>query len=441
MALEPINYSAMQAQPDLIGSLAKGYQLGQSIRQDQQAQEDRQAADEQAKQYGEDVKTAMDIGTPKAFAALALKYPQQKDAITAAMGTLSKEQQEQQIGDASQVYSALLRGRTDIAGKLIDNHIQAMQNSGEDTRQLESLRRLIDSDPKTAANSLAITLSSYLGGDKFAANYGEINPAATQKGMAEATIKSYEAEAAPDATTLANEKTATEIKNIQSQISDRTSRLGLDADKLAIDIRDKLSKLSGGPALEKDARDLINASVGSSVAADQSASQMNDLASKLDASASGYGAAGGVAEWTAGITGNQDYISGLRSEYNRLRSQQVVKNLPPGNASDKDIEIAMKGFPPDTADSKYMASFLRGMAKLNQVSAATDSAKAEWVSQNGHLGNARTDLNIGGVSVPRGTTFADFSKKYIEQMATTRNNEQQKGAVSTRSYMKYADGQ
>lgn len=99
------------------------------------------------------------------------------------------------------------------------------------------------------------------------------------------------------------------------------------------------------------------------------------------------GASGGVrAQWSERlkqVTGSEDALSRLRQEYRQIRNTEAVKNLPPGVASDRDIELALSGFPPDTAKPQYIAQFMRGMAKMAQARALYNEFKAEYISREG----------------------------------------------------------
>jgi len=65
-----------------------------------------------------------------------------------------------------------------------------------------------------------------------------------------------------------------------------------------------------------------------------------------------------------------------------VRNSQVVKNLPPGVASDRDIQIAMEGYPTDTTNPETMAAFLRGMAKLERYNEDFNDFAAGYVDKN-----------------------------------------------------------
>ena len=82
------------------------------------------------------------------------------------------------------------------------------------------------------------------------------------------------------------------------------------------------------------------------------------------------------------VTGNQDAVTQLKRKYFGIRSSQAVKNLPPGVASDKDIALALKGFPGENESAENIASFMRGMAKLEGKRAEYAEFRANYLTEN-----------------------------------------------------------
>ena len=185
----------------------------------------------------------------------------------------------------------------------------------------------------------------------------------------------------------------------------------------------------------------MNDSAVAAVGSEQAAGRMLDLASRLEQQGGGYGTFSGINAWVRNATGNQDAWTQTRQEYVRLRNTQAIKSLPPGPATDRDIELALKGFPAENADARTVASFLRGMAKMAQYEAVAESAKAEWVNSVGSLGRATRDIDIGGVQVPKGTTYVDFARQFMDQRAQDLAATQAGRAVSGRGYMRWANPQ
>lgn len=81
--------------------------------------------------------------------------------------------------------------------------------------------------------------------------------------------------------------------------------------------------------------------------------------------------------------GTQDDVTEFRRRYNAIRSSEAVQNLPPGVASDKDIELALKGFPAENAPKEQLLAFLRGAQKLASFRARFNEEKSRFISETG----------------------------------------------------------
>ena len=451
--MQPMNYTIDVQQPfqNALGGVQAGLGLSTAMDQNaarQQELQQKQFALQQQKQMQEDLGKLAQNPNPQAqdFASITTKYPSLAEHFKNTWSMLNQDQQQARLGQATQVYAALNAGKPDIAKDLLTKQRDAALNSGktEDAQAADTMLKMVDLHPQVALNSAGLMLSSVLGPDKFATTFSTLAklPGEVKAGEAAATQKVYEAANTPQRLDLENRYKGAEIRNLDSQIGERAGRLGLDRDKLQSETELKLYELNQktNPALnlEGDAKKIINDSTVASVAADQSSNQMLNLASQLEKTGGGYGTFGSAAEWLKKTTGNQDALTQMRQEYTRIRSSQVSKMLPPGAASDKDISLAMAGFPPDTADSNTMASFLRGMAKLNTYTAVTENAKAEWVNAVGHLGKPKTDINVDGINVPAGSTFTDFARQYMDSKVAQRQTQQAQSQVQTRSYMRHA---
>lgn len=449
--MDPINYSVDVQTP--FQAALQGYQAGAAIRNDQFQQQQQQQALALQKQMQLDV--AAVANNPNAgardYAALTLKYPALKDQFKQSWDMVGKDQQGAKLDLMTRAYSALSTGRPDVAEQLMRDRAAAMRNSGapeHDVKAQEMWADMIKASPDQARHIGGLMLSSVMDPDKFSTTFGQLGsegraadkaPAEQRTAEAEATIKEAAAAVAPQSEAQKLQTGVWNNANTRSQIEERAGRLALDKDKLRSDVELELYKLKQKAGeLDDGAKKLINDSTIAAVSADQSASQMLDLAGRLEASGASSGASAKGAELYKSITGNQDAITQLRQEYTRLRSTQVSKMLPPGPASDKDIQLALSGFPSETADPATMAGFIRGMAKLQQADAAVSSAKAEWVNSVGHLGKPKTDIEIDGIKVPAGSTFVDFSRQFMQRRVDERAAQQATQQVQGRSYMRFA---
>lgn len=440
----PIDYSIDVASP--VQAALQGYGAGAAIRDDQAKQQQLQAAQAQQAQMQSDLRAFSQIANPTGadYARLTTRYPQLSENFKRSWEMLKPEQQQGEMRHATQVYAATLNGRPDVAQQLLRDRAAALRNSGDEAKakHAETMAELVRLNPSGARNTIGVMLSSVMDPDKFATTFSTLGdqgraadkaPAEQRKAEAEASIKGVEAANARTAAALSN-------ANIRSQIEDRAGKLALDRDTLQSNIELELHKLGQkATQLDDGAKKLINDATVSAVSADQSANQMVDLAGRLEKEDAGYGGATTASEWLKRATGNQDALSSMRGEYARLRNSFAVKNLPPGAASDTDVKMAMAGFPPENADTKVMAQFLRGMAKMQQFDAASNSARAEWVNAVGHLGKPKADIEVEGIKVPAGSTFLDFSRQFVQRKAEERTAAQATQQVQGRGYMRFAN--
>lgn len=83
------------------------------------------------------------------------------------------------------------------------------------------------------------------------------------------------------------------------------------------------------------------------------------------------------------LTGTPDEETALKTKFNQIKNSLVMEALPPGVASDKDIEMAQTGFPTTEWNSEQLASYMRGMAKMVALQSAESEARSIFLSANG----------------------------------------------------------
>lgn len=124
--------------------------------------------------------------------------------------------------------------------------------------------------------------------------------------------------------------------------------------------------------------------IDSAVSAENNVGKFSSLANDIEQSNISGGYLGGkFSETLKELTGSQDAITDLRREVNSVKASQATANLPPGSASDADVKLAMGPFPTDNANKKQLASWLRGLSKLQQINADFHNFKADYISDNG----------------------------------------------------------
>lgn len=453
--VQPINYQLNVQSP--FEAALSGFKIGATIA-DVAAQRQAQEADLARRQQLQTQVTALMQNpnpTARDFTNLAMLLPKaEADSMRANWETLSKDRQENELRFGGQVMSAFSSNQPQIGVQLLRERATAERNAGrgDQAKAYETWAQMAEVSPQSAQKTIGIMLAGVPGGDKVLESSIKAlkAPAEIRTGEAGATKEELVTANTPTRLALENTQTAANIRNLDSQILERTNRLVLDRDRLKLD-RDKLQsdvelKLfelnQKGGQLEPSATKIVNDSAVAAVGSEQAAGRMLDLASRLEQQPGAFtGAAGSAAEWLKKNTGNQDAMTQLRNEYTRLRNTQAIKSLPPGVATDKDIELALKGLPPETANAATLASFLRGMAKMSQYEAVAEGAKSEWVNSVGSLGRATRDIDIGGIQVPKGTTYVDFARQFMDQRAQDLAASQAGRAVSGRGYMRWANPQ
>lgn len=455
--MQPINYMLDVQNPvqTAMTGLTQGMQIGQFMQAKEQAE--REAIQKQQMQEELSVFSLKPNKTTEDFVSMMVRYPALAEDFKRSYDVLDSGKQQASFKTASRAYAAAAGGRADIAKSILENEALGYENVGDEAQaeQMRNLAKMADQNPNGFLTSTGLFLAS-ANPDKFKETLGalgenqmlpeEISLKKAQTGKlkeeakwigpkTKAEIGKIEAET--EQTEIENDWLPDEkqwnIENVQSQIEYRAGQLGLERDKLETNTQLKLEELGQSQTkLTPGAEKLINDLITDSAAAQTQSQKLNSLADRYAAEAQ----AGGM--WTKGWAGfkratgfSNDEQNAMMREYDRLINSEVLKALPPGPATDKDIEMARKGFPPSNADSTTITTFLRGVSKMSEVDAAHKQMKAEWVNQNGQLGSSKRDIEVLGVRVPQGTPFPEFYQKNLEGMLKNQNKQSRSQQAST----------
>lgn len=471
MATGPIDYTRGFAAANPLGGVLEAMQAGatfagieqQRQMRDLQIAQQRQAQMRQAA-IGEAMQALINNPNPTFadYQRVALLAPkEQSEQLLKGWEALSKERRENQLGQVGQVLAAARAGANDVAINLLREQAVAAQNSGQadQARAWGTWADLIERDPSGATATIGTLIAQLPGGDKVIESVGKVQEqrrlselagpqlrsaiAAADKAESDAKAAGVTAEFAPqvaqanlttaqsnaviaaqnanvaaEMARLGLDKARADVRNVLSTINDRAARLGLDRERLGLETARTLAEIQQRNAdIPESARKGINDSAVAAAAAGQQARRLESLAADLAKAGGGFGALSTATEWLRRSTGNQNAMSELRQEYIRLRNTLAIQSLPPGPATDRDIQLALAGFPPETADSRTIASFLTGMAKMQKVTETVEKAKADWLANNrGSLGRASSTFQAGDFAARQGETFADFSTRIATQV-------------------------
>ena len=443
--MQPINYGVEIQDPTQ--SFLSAFQTGAAIQDTRlkQEQQQQQMANQKLVQEGF-AKLRQPGATAADYANLAMVLPEtQAKSVRESFNMLSGERQQNALQQSGQVFSAFKAGKPEIAIGLLERQIEAKRNSGdnEGAMFLETWRDVAKENPKATEDYFGFTISQMPGGDKIiesAVKLGaerrteQLQPsvlseseAKAAKAKSEAEIKAIESQFAERLQQAGLTEKNWNVKNLQSQINDRAAKLNLDKQTTAATVAEKMSSIQKNlNDIPSDTRKLINESAVTAATAKQSADQFNDLAKRLDASGGGYGVFSSASDFLKKGAGFQGGMTQLRQEYTRLRNTAAIKSLPPGPATDKDIAMALKGFPSDNASATDLSAFLRGMAKLQDVDASISNAKTDWLAQNnGTLTRAKNTFVAGDYSTKPGETFNDFAQRIVGDVSKRYDPTQQ----------------
>lgn len=400
---DPVNYLA-QLQPvapiNPLQSFTQGLGVGQNFAQQRLAAEKAKAdLARQAQISDAFAKLSMPGATAKDYMNLAMMLPEeQSKAIRESFSLLRDEEREAALQSTTGIYTALRTGNKDVAVKLIKTQAEAARNAGdEDTATImsdwASLAERDEAGAKTVEDLFGFTIAQMPGGDKAIES--------AMKFAAEPTVQL---------------KRLADIGYTEAQTNKlmaETKKLGLESDQIVSEIEKAKKALPAGISLSAAAEKNVNDAVLLAAKANSLAAQYTTLAADFDKAITTAGVGARLTEQISKIFGTEKEPTALRQEFLRLRNTAVLEMLPPGVASDKDIEIALAAFPTETSAPANIAGFLRGMSKLQAYEGAVNNAQAEWIQQNGTLGTARASMKVGNRTVNLGDKFTDFIKSYV----------------------------
>ena len=375
----PINYTAGFVDPtqSMMQTLQMGNMLGQmgAQRDARAAAVDAEAATIQAgvqkaerdARIGAAWKAATENPSGGAFELLASLQPEDiTEEVRKNVTALDSSIASKNLRDLGEVFAAFESGNTDMGIKIMQERADAYGTAGNTKKQKE-LQTLINTAKvgDKGAESVKVMLGLMM------------TPLPGGKDAIDSIVKFGEEQRA--------EKEALALKNT----------------------------LPKGPAISAGAEKLVNDAVMAAVKANSLTGQYTTLANDFEKVITSAGAGAKLTELIYRTLGTEKDPTALRQEYLRMRNTAVLDMLPPGVASDKDIELALAAFPSDTSSPSNIAGFLRGMSKLQAFQAAVESAKAEWIQQNGTLGTANGTFMVADREVKPDTRFTDFIKMYI----------------------------
>ena len=394
-------------------AVVQGLQLGQVFGEAATAQQQRESLQNAMQAF------QRNPGPETLTPLLAALPPQSAEVMRKHWEGMEAGQREATLAFGGKLMSSILAGRTDIAAEMLRQRAEAEENSGNAARAKFSrdMAELVRVNPQAALGIGASMLGGTEAGVRMMRNILDARGAPTTERTAIAGAISAEAKARTEEqqSIFAGERAALEIEKLRADITNQAQRLGLDAEKARNELMIKLQDLEAKRGeLSPGTLERVNKVAAESVLANQRADQMRDLSGEIRANIQQSGLLATGDELIRQAAGTQDRETLLRREYDRLKNSAVVAALPPGIASDRDIQVFMAGFLDSSANPETLAAGLRGMEKIARYEAETKAMETEWLSSFNGLRPATRQATISGVRVAPGTTYSDFVKAFIE---------------------------
>jgi hypothetical protein len=421
----PIDYSIGVQSP--FEGLQQGYAFGAKVLDDQRQNQMADLALKKAQEQMADQQRALDEFRGKNthssddYLKVSMAVPGFSEMMQKGWDAKSKEMQQTDLRQMSEMFSQVQtpEGSKIVAQRLRDQ-ADAERAKGDNAgyQAKIAMSKVADELPDVFGRQIGISLASIPGGLEVLKAYDTQMKRDAEIAQTQSVTAKNMADAGSVATKLAldERKVSADEAKVANDSAASAATLGFKKDELASNIQMKLTEMRATTSkMEPDARKIVNESVASSIKARAQVENFNDLANRVLTEGKNAGAAGGMLEWFKRAAGVENATTALRNELVQASTKGVMASLPPGSASDADVKFAREPVPKGSSSPELWASYLRGVAKIKAFESAFDEAQARWVGQVGSMDNAKQDIEMLGVKVPSGSSFIDFSKRYLKR--------------------------
>ncbi len=320
---------------------------------------------------------------------------------------LNEDRQKAMVQDAFRVKDLLEKGEISNARQLVLNRNTNIEKLGGDNSDTMAFLKLLDSGDIPGAISEANVL----------VNAGLANGMLTDPNLANIQLQQLDhnrnvLQERVNQDEIENKRAAEKFaaEQVQDQIeNDRAAEAFADQqaqNKIKNDFeRQKLRKLS--PKLEETMLKAQDATVQ----LQRDAGNYDKIANEYERLNVQGGVQQTIVEGLKTILGSQDEVSSIIKSFNKVKNSEAMAGLPQGSASDADIKLALKPLPVGNANTKTVASYLRGIAKLARFNAAYNQFKDDYISEK-RSGAGLNRLWRSKVSSPKLTEDIQFSEIY-----------------------------
>ncbi|EES7602706.1 phage DNA ejection protein [Escherichia coli] len=368
-------------------------------------QQEKQA--QRQKEFQQAYANAYASGDRGALRQLATQYPDQIESVRKGMGFIDEDQRNS-IGTLA-AGARLASSSPEAMQSWLQNNAKELTRVGVDPN---SVAQMYQQNPSGFGEFVDHLGMAALGPIDYFNVQDKMAGREIDRGRLAETIRSNQAgEALQARGQNLSYQSAMTGHNIAAQ------RLALDQQEFGFKMQQAQEKaqqlISEAPKLSVNMEKGIETAVNNATASSNSANSMSALAQQFRAEKPTTGLFGNAQNMFAKLTGSDTTLRDLRIRQNALVNSQVLKFLPPGPATDKDVEIVRQGAPTDMDNPETVARWLDAMANLERRNAQFNEFKAEWMSANGNPGQSRNGGQILGLDVKKGESLGSAVKRYM----------------------------
>ncbi|EPA6864603.1 phage DNA ejection protein [Escherichia coli] len=368
-------------------------------------QQEKQA--QRQKEFQQAYANAYASGDRGALRQLATQYPDQIESVRKGMGFIDEEQRNS-IGTLA-AGARLASSSPEAMQSWLQNNAKELARVGVDPN---NVAQMYQQNPSGFGEFVDHLGMAALGPIDYFNVQDKMAGREIDRGRLAETIRSNQAgEALQARGQNLSYQSAMTGHNIAAQ------RLALDQQEFGFKMQQAQEKaqqlISKAPKLSVNMEKGIETAVNNATASSNSANSMSALAQQFRAEKPTTGLFGNAQNMFAKLTGSDTTLRDLRIRQNALVNSQVLKFLPPGPATDKDVEIVRQGAPTDMDNPETVARWLDAMANLERRNAQFNEFKAEWMSANGNPGQSRNGGQILGLDVKKGESLGSAVKRYM----------------------------
>lgn len=362
---------------------------------------------ERQKEFQQAYGTAYASGDRTAMRNLAAQYPDQIEAVRNGMKFVDEDQRNT-VGNLA-AGARLAASSPGAMGAWLQGNAADLQRAGLDPAEVA---QTYQQNPQAFGEFADHLGMAALGPDQYFAAQDRIVGRQQDQQKIEETARSNRAS---EANAIRGQNLSYQSAMTGHNIA--AQRLALDQQEFGLKVQQAQQKaqqlIEEAPKLSVNMEKSIEKSVNDSAASTNSADSMAALAQQFREEKPTTGLFGNASNMFAKVTGTDTALRDLRIRQNALVNNQVLKFLPPGPATDRDVDIVRQGAPTDMDNPEVVARWLDAMSNLERRSAQFNDFKAEWMSANGNPGQSRNGGQVLGMDVKKGESLGSAAKRYM----------------------------